>query len=295
MRSNTPDDSVLELASRQQRNVTHEQLRSLGLTQEAIRHRLRKRLFYRVYSCVYSVGAPPRTPLERAAAAALACGHDAALSHGSALALWGLAKRWPHPPHVTTTTDRRPSGIMVHHSRTLTRADIRTNHGIRVTSLARALLDCAPSLTRLTRTVNDALRCPHMSRAQLADVVIRNPTHAGVKLLRPFVAAPTGPTRSEFEDRFLPFCQRYELPQPLVNTILCGYDVDALFPAERVIVELDGWDFHNDRAAFERDRNRDADLLAAGFVTVRITWQRLVERPAAEAARLHRILAMRRT
>ena len=186
------------------------------------------------------------------------------------------------------------SGIMVHQSRTLTRADIRTNHGIRVTSLARTLLDCAPSLTRLTRTVNDALRRPHMSRAQLADVVMRNPTQREPSCYDP--SWPLRPARPAPSSRTVP---------PVLPAIRApatagqhdrsaGYEVDALFPAERVIVELDGWDFHNDRAAFERDRNRDADLLAAGFVTVRITWQRLVERPAAEAARLHRILAMRR-
>ncbi len=187
------------------------------------------------------------------------------------------------------------SGIMVHQSRTLTRADIRTNHGIRVTSLARALLDCAPSLTRLTRTVNDALRRPHMSRAQLADVVMRNPTQREPSCydpswpLRPARPAPSSRIGSSRSASDTSSRNRWSTRSSVAMTST------PLFPAERVIVELDGWDFHNDRAAFERDRNRDADLLAAGFVTVRITWQRLVERPAAEAARLHRILAMRRT
>ena len=62
---------------------------------------------------------------------------------------------------------------------------------------------------------------------------------------------------------------------------------------ERVIVELDGWDFHNDRRTFEADRSRDADTLVAGFVTIRITWERLHEHPCREAARLRRILASR--
>lgn len=295
MRSHTPDDAMLGIARRQQRNVTYAQLRALGLTQEAIRHRLRKQLLHPVYACVYAVGTPATTPLERAAAAVLACGDGAALSHESALALWGLVKRWPERPHVTSATDRRPARIAVHRSRTLTRVDVRTNFGIRVTSLARALLDSAPRLTRLTRLVNEALRSPYMTAGQLADVVDRCPTHRGARLLKPFVTAPTGPTRSEFEDRFLAFCKRYGLPTPLINTIVCGYEVDALFAAERVIVELDSWHFHNDRGAFERDRNRDADLLAAGFVTVRITWERLVERPAEEAARLRQIFAMQRT
>jgi Protein of unknown function (DUF559) len=297
MRSHTPDDSIRELAARQQRNVTHAQLRALGLTQDAVKHRLGKRLLHRVYPTVYSVGTPASTPLERAAAAVLACGPGAALSHGSALTLWGFQRRWETPLHVAVATQRRLPGLVIHRSRTLTRADVRRQLGIRVTSPARTLLDCAPTLTsqRLTRAVNDALRSPYMNHAQLADVVARCPGHRGATRLRTFVAVSGGPTRSEFEDLFLAFCGDHGLPKPLVNTLVCGYEVDALFPAERVIVELDGWDFHNDRAAFERDRNRDADLLAAGFVTVRITWERLIERPALEAARLRRILATRRT
>ena len=72
-----------------------------------------------------------------------------------------------------------------------------------------------------------------------------------------------------------------------------GYEVDALFLAQRLVVELDGWEFHADRVAFGSDRDRDADLLDFGYETVRITWGRLHETPAREAARLNRILARR--
>jgi very-short-patch-repair endonuclease len=70
--------------------------------------------------------------------------------------------------------------------------------------------------------------------------------------------------------------------------------VDALFEAERVIVELDGWDLHRGRDSFERDRNRDADTLAGGVVTVRITWTRMTKTARKEAERLRSILAQRR-
>lgn len=75
---------------------------------------------------------------------------------------------------------------------------------------------------------------------------------------------------------------------------MCGYEVDAFFAAEGVIVELDGWEFHRDRQAFEDDRVRDADMLAAGLVTVRITWERYTRTPDSEARRLKTILAARR-
>jgi very-short-patch-repair endonuclease len=77
-------------------------------------------------------------------------------------------------------------------------------------------------------------------------------------------------------------------------THVAGYEVDALFVEERLIVELDSWDFHSDRDSFERDRDRDADTLAAGHETVRITWMRIEQRPAREADRLRQILERRR-
>ncbi len=283
------------LARRQHRNVTRAQLLALGVSAEAIQRLVERGWLHRVHPGVYSVGTPATTPLELAAAAVLACGGAAALSHGSALALWGLAKRWPEPVHVTTSADRRPSGLVVHRTATLARADIRAHLNIRATRLARTLLDCAPTMTKraLTRAVNDALRSSHLSHAQLADVCARNPRHRGTKLLRPFVERPTGPTRSQLEDAFLEFCRRYGLPLPRVNVVVCGYEVDALFERERVIVELDGWDFHNDRRSFERDRAKDFDTLLAGFVTVRITWERLHKHPRREAENLKRILASR--
>jgi very-short-patch-repair endonuclease len=68
----------------------------------------------------------------------------------------------------------------------------------------------------------------------------------------------------------------------------------VLYPRERVIVEIDGYEFHADRDSFERDRERDAVLLAAGFGTVRITAERLKRQPAREARRLRAILDARR-
>jgi very-short-patch-repair endonuclease len=288
-------EAIVTLARRQHRNVTRAQLLALGATSNAIQRLVERGWLHREHPGVYSVGTPATTPLELAAAAVLACGHGAVLSHGSALASWGLAKRWPDRVHLSTATDRRPSGLAVHRTTTLARADIRTHNGIRTTSLARTLLDCAPNLNprALTRAVNDALRSPHLKPRQLADVLERNPRHPGTKLLNPFVQTPTGPTRSRFEDAFLNFCAKHDLPRPKVNTMVCGYEVDALFEQERVIVELDGWDFHNDRRSFEADRARDADTLEAGYATVRITWERLHENPRREAARLKKILASR--
>ncbi len=106
--------------------------------------------------------------------------------------------------------------------------------------------------------------------------------------------APHGPTRSEVEDAFLAFSAWFDLPRAEVNTRVAGYEVDALFRAECLIVELDGWEYHGTREAFEDDRERDAETLAAGFRAIRITWERLRDDPAKEADRLRAILSARR-
>jgi hypothetical protein len=290
------DAAIARIAVRQHGNVTRLALLRLGLDDHAIRHRVKGGRLHRVHWGVYSVGRPPATPLERAAAAVLACGSGAILSHGSAAALWGLQKIWREPLHVTVPGDRRPPRIRVHRSTRLIRRDVRTQLGIRVSSPARTVLDCAPELSdrALTRMVQDARLAGYLNERQLADVIARFPRHPGAQRLKPSVEVTGPPTRSGFEDDFLAFCESFGLPRPRVNARVAGYEVDALFEAEQLIVELDGWAFHADRDAFERDRDRDADTLAAGCATVRITWERMRRAPAHEAARLQAILTGRR-
>jgi hypothetical protein len=140
--------------------------------------------------------------------------------------------------------------------------------------------------------VNDARHAGYLHLDALAAVLARNPTHPGTSRLKPFVEDPRNPTRSPLEDDFAVFCKRYGLPTPVTNTYLFGHEIDALFPVERVIVELDGRRFHED--TFERDRDRDADMLEAGIVTVRLTDKRMNGNPEREARRLHKILEARR-
>jgi hypothetical protein len=282
------------LADRQHGNVARFQLLTLGLSSRQVDRRIALGMLHPVFRGVYAVGRPPRTALEWAHAAVLACGEGAALSHISALALWDLAEwRWSGI-HVTVPGDRRPKGIKVHRAKGLTSPDFRTHQGIRMTSPARTILDCAPALTdkQINRAVNDARRSKQarLRLWHLADVIERFPNHPGAKRLKPFVQVKGGPTRSDWEDAFPAFCKQYDLPDPILSTWVAGHEADAFWPEERIVIELDGWDFHQDRESFESDRDRDADRLADGCLTVRITWPRIKMRSATEAARLQRII-----
>lgn len=77
----------------------------------------------------------------------------------------------------------------------------------------------------------------------------------------------------------------------MVNQVVEGYEVDFVWPGAGVIVEADGWSAHRTRAAFERDRLRDATLEAAGWRVIRITWRRLMREPEAVALQLEQLLA----
>jgi very-short-patch-repair endonuclease len=120
-----------------------------------------------------------------------------------------------------------------------------------------------------------------------ADALARPPRDAPAVAVR---RASRSPTRSTFEDVFLVFVERYELPRPEVNQWVAGYEVDAIWRAQRLIVELDSRTFQDHDDPFERDREKDADLIAAGYRAVRVTWQRLVHHPAREAERFAALL-----
>lgn len=286
------DAAIAKIAAKQNGNITRQQLLGLGLDTYAIRYRVRIGRLYRVFRGVYSVGRPALTPIEWASAAVLACGPGAALSHGSAMALWGYWRHWDQPYEVILVGDRRTKGIRVHRSTTLRRHDVTKQLGIRVTTPARTIFDISPRQNdkAFKRTVSNALHSLWLTEGQLADAVAWHPRLPAAKRVARLIGLPGTPTRSGWEDDFPAFCQQHGLPAPVMGAPLFGYVVDALFVRERVIVELDSKEFHLDPIAFETDRERDAEMLVHGLVTVRATWERIEDRPDREAQRLGAIL-----
>jgi very-short-patch-repair endonuclease len=70
--------------------------------------------------------------------------------------------------------------------------------------------------------------------------------------------------------------------------------VDPLWRSERLIVEIDSYAYHSNRATFTADRARDRYLQARGFRTARISDDKLSYEPAAAARSLHALLRRRR-
>lgn len=288
----------LELARRAAKQhgvLTRAQLTEAGLNRNAISYRLRIGRLNRLHRNVYAVGHAAPAPLPRAMAAVLACGPGALLSHRSAAALWGIVAAWRGAVDVTARNTHRHRGVRVHRSATLAARDGTVHFGIPVTTPARTLFDLAGVLDHaaLTRAANEARIVCRVRPGDLEARVIHTPTHPASARLRRVIDHQDAPTRSAFEDAFLAFTERYGLPRPAVNQHVAGYEVDMLWRRERLIVELDGRRFHDQDRPFEHDREKDANLLVAGFAVVRITWRRLHHEPEREASRLRALLAAR--
>ena len=235
---------------------------------------------------------------ERAASAngRLACGDRAALSHRSAASLWGLTR--PRRGEVDVTSpqgSRGPAGIRLHRSKLA--SDERTVEArIPVTSVARTLLDLAEVLDEdgLRRAFEEADRLKLLRLPELERVSAHRRRRKGLRALHSLIAAAQEPitTRSPLEDRFAEFCRKHlaDLPAPLTNVSILDHEVDAYWPGHRLVVEMDSWEHHGHRAAFESDRVRDAKMQAAGYRIIRLTHRRLEADPATVASELRAML-----
>jgi hypothetical protein len=278
----TPRDRRLAaLAAGQHGVVSRAQLYKLGFDRSAVERRVAAGRLHRLHRGVYAVGHTVVNAHGRWLAAVLACGPGAALSHRSAAALWGIrpsaaAKVDVTVPHASGF--RSTPAIALHRSRRPT--DATTRHGIPVMTPGQTLADLATALPR--RALEKAAEMAEALRLH----VELDPDHPGARRLREAMAHDLGTTtRSGLEDEFLTLCDDHEIPRPLVNSRVEGYEVDFCWPGHRLIVETDG-PHHATRAAFERDRARDAHLAARGWRVMRITRRRLRRDRAGVAAQL---------
>jgi very-short-patch-repair endonuclease len=279
--------------------ISRVQLYSLGLGRHGIDRRLKLGRLHPIHRGVYMVGHSVAPPRAREMAAVLACGPGAVVSHASAAALWQILPHQSQSREVDVTVPGRDPGrkpgIRVHRVRMLDPRDARSCHGVPVTTPARTLLDLASQASRrdLEQAFADAEHRRLVHPRQLLNVLARAGPRPGVPALRALVQSESPPfTRSEAEERFLVLIRAGGLPVPGVNVRVGGHEVDFLWRKEALVVEVDGFEFHSSRAAFERDRLRDAGLQAAGFRVIRVTWRQLTEQSEATLVRIARALAL---
>ena len=254
---------------------------------------MKLRRLCQVHRGVYTIGHRLLTQHGRWMAAVLAYGPGTVLSHRAAAVLWGM-RGGTHVEVTAPSARRGRRGIQVH--RAALPADERTTHrGIPTTTVPRTLLDLSAVVKR--HEVRSALRKAEQLRLtdplSLHDLTTRYPRRPGLKAIKALLEeASIGARiiRSELEERFQDFLIRVGLPLPQTNVVIEGYEVDCVWPEQRLIVELDGHATHSPTYAFELDRARDRRLEAAGWHVIRITWRQLELEADLVEADLRRLL-----
>ncbi len=289
--------AIAPLARLQHGVVARRQLVELGFGPDAIDRRIARGRLHLLHRGVYAVGHTSLTQRGRWMAAVLALGPEALLSHRPGGALWRVVgMRGPIEVTVPGNGGRRRHGpIVVHTSSCLHPANIAVHDRIPVTAVPRTLLDLATTLSRtqLSRAFEEADRLGLIERSALLAALERNAGHQGAGALARVAEdwlAPSVDAKTELERRLRRLCVEEGLPEPAMNVDVCGFVVDAVWPAARLVVELDGYGYHGHREAFERDRERDAALQLAGYRVIRITWRRLEREPHQVARTLRGLL-----
>lgn len=255
-----------------------------GISGRAVLARVRDRRLRRLFRGVYSTG-PYLSIRGQWMAAALACGPGAALSHRAAGALWELTE-WKGGPIDVTAPGRLRSrrGLRVHWARGFEARDRTVVDGIPATSVARTLLDLAAtlSLTQLQRAYEQAEHARALDVSAIAELLERCNGHRGVGRLRALLGydpAAAAEALSELERIFLDLLRANGVPMPLVNVLVDGFLVDTYWPEADLVVELDGYEFHHDRQAFERDHDKLTRLRLAGHEVVAFTYAQVTSEP----------------
>jgi very-short-patch-repair endonuclease len=299
MRHQNAVDLVRALAEDQHGVVARWQLLDLGLDRERVRSWRRVGRLVAQRRGVYSLGHGGLTQHGRWMAAVLACGRGALLSHRSAAALWGLRAPGGMLIEVSVSGDgvRTPGdGIRAYRSTIAVPAFATMWEGIPVTTVAWTLLDLAAVVRapQLRRAVEQAEQLELFDLTKVTAALAADPGRPGSPKLRALLDDMKDHgvtrTRSEVEATLLQLCLDHDLPRPQVNRYDNGREVDFRWPRERLIVEVDGWQFHRSRRAFVTDRARDRAALATGWRVARFPATEVSRKPKRVAVELRALL-----
>ena len=293
---------VATIARNQHGLITRSQAHSLGLTSRQIDHRVAKGRWFRQRPGVYIVGAAPTSWEQLVHGACLAAGDDASASHRTGARSWELVDRSGRI-EITIDSHRRvrlPS-VTVHRSILLPGLDRTRRDGLPVTTLERTIVDLSPSHGEkvVGGWIDLGIRRHGLDLESLAWCISRltvpgRPTP--ISAMRALVHRQPGydPGRSTLESRALAALAIGGCPDPVrqhpaIRPNGTRAFIDLAYPRLKIAIELDGWDAHGIRSAFEPDRIRANDLVLLGWTVLRFTWSMtdvyLCETVAAAIAR----------
>jgi very-short-patch-repair endonuclease len=264
------------------------QLGGIDVDRRAVIARARDGRLRRLFRGVYSTS--PYLPVRgRLMAAVLAYGPNAVLSHRPAGLVLDITKWKGGPIDVTVPHGTRSrSGIRAHQAQLLPQ-DHTTVDNIPVTSVARTLLDLAATITptHLQRAYENAEARGILDTTAISELLARSNGHRGAGALTALLTYdPTAAAGaiSELDRLFLDLLRAHGIPAPQTNVLVDGFLVDAYWPDANLVIELDGYEFHNDRDTFESDRRKWTSLRRAGHELLVFTYRHVVDDPEWVAA-----------
>ncbi len=184
-------------------------------------------------------------------------------------------------------------GVVIHWPTDRTRLVPQRRSNIRCTNVLRTIIDLgAVDPGGLHSAVGHAIATDLASLEAIDTMVAERHRQGrrGVVALREAIAdwsIDDKPADSVLELVMTRLIARYGLPPVVFHPTIEGCEVDFQVCDTPVILECDGWRHHGlDRTGFERDRDHDADLIAAGWIVVRFSYRAVVVAPAATARRI---------
>jgi hypothetical protein len=301
----TPDQRAARVASGQLGLISRGQALGAGLTREQIRHRVRSARWEAVRRGVYRLEGHPRT-WEQAVLAAVLGTAGTVAARRTALWLLGVRRDLARPEEIElTTTQTRvpgPRGCAVTTTRSLPPAHRTVAARVPCTTAARTLIDLAtapqPDRALLLSWTEQLINLGHTSAPQVhaCALAARNGRVGALNILVD-ITGPDGAARlrSWLERHFGEDVANAGLPAPVWNVEIRDErgrigEVDAVWHAQRIVVELDGLAFHRSPAQQRTDRARDRRLALAGWTVLRFTWHDVVTRPESVLAELRAAL-----
>jgi very-short-patch-repair endonuclease len=226
------------------------------------------------------------------------------VSHGSAACLLGLWESEPQVMHVIAPNQagRKIPGIRRHHVPQPTGGEVVVHESVPSTSAARTIVDLAGMVgdASLRRTIEQAA-VVQMLDVMAIDSILAGRRRRGSASLRGILddwrRYSRVRLRSRMEAKLLPQLSQRDLPIPECNQMLevggRSFEIDFLWRRQRLALEADGGQFHDNPLAEARDLERNRTLIAGGFRVLRLRWEELSDRPESTMARLERLLSFR--
>ena len=240
------------------------------------------------------------TTEQRIAAAVLAAGRGALGSHRSAAYLLGIPRPDDDPVDILLL-DRRGrldlDGVVCHRPTDHEHLLPHRRSSIACTNILRTLCDLGAVDGRaVSGALGHALTAKMVSLAAMESTLSRHARsgRAGVVALRSAIddwSIDSRPADSVLEPAMRRLIARHGLPAVEFHARIAGWEVDFRFVDSPVIVECDGWTYHGlRREQFERDRVRDAELIARGWIVLRFTYRSITGHSATVARRIRAAL-----